>query len=384
MKAGHSETRKSRQFDHWLVSAGRRIQSIGESGQALTWMKRFCGRLTISAVVGYLAATISLWVCCRWIGERNLTSAFLLFIPPSFWLLPVLILGPVAALFHRRSFIALFIGICITTYSWMNWRWPVSAKSAPTPNTITLLTYNRGQQGNNSIQPFKNLIHPDFMVVQDAPNRAQTYARSPDYKEFSHTLSCGEHTLLSRYPIVEVAPIEGSSSDRHIKAARFVVDWKGRRISIYSVHLQTPREMLQSQSKGAFLLGIFGVPGTPLAERRRQYQTFWDNQINDAKSILAVASTDPNPRIMAGDFNSPSLGYIHRMITKDWYDAHEEAGSGFGFTFPGVTRNPLSLGGPWMRIDYVFFGGDWDAVSCTTEPNRQSQHRAVAATLTLR
>ena len=90
---------------------------------------------------------------------------------------------------------------------------------------------------------------------------------------------------------------------------------------------------------------------------------------------------DALPVILVGDFNSPHVGYVHRLITRDMGDAHDAAGDGFGWTFPGSTHNPLSAGGPWMRIDYVFYSRHWRAVKCITEPERASQHRALTATL---
>ena len=37
-------------------------------------------------------------------------------------------------------------------------------------------------------------------------------------------------------------------------------------------------------------------------------------------------------------------------------DAFTRAGRGWGLTFPGVTRNPLTVFGPWLRLDYFFVG----------------------------
>jgi vancomycin resistance protein VanJ len=145
----------------------------------------------------------------------------------------------------------------------------------------------------------------------------------------------------------------------------------------------TPRDVLGFYMRGAFLWGVIGVPGTPWAAKRRLYQTFWDSQMDDAAKIMAAVKSDVNPCIIAGDFNAPHTGHIHQIITREWGDAHAAAGHGFGFTFPGVTRNPLSLGGPWMRIDYIFYDQHWKAVDCITEKARTSQHRALMARMRL-
>ena len=149
------------------------------------------------------------------------------------------------------------------------------------------------------------------------------------------------------------------------------------------MHLRTPRDVLLSQWKGGLFYGLLGLPGTPWAELSAQYQVFWDGQLDAAAKILEAVRQDPLPALIAGDFNSPHTGHIRHLLARELGDAHAEAGAGFGFTFPGRTRNPFSAGGPWLRIDYIFFTRHFSAMTCTTEAERASQHRAVAARLAL-
>lgn len=245
------------------------------------------------------------------------------------------------------------------------------------------MTNNHGQHNKQSLQPFKNAIQPDIIVLQETPGRAAKYRADENYRELPHTENLREHTILSRYPILEssqLPALPGASP----KAVRFVIDWHGKQVAIYSVHLHSPRDTLGYQKWGPFLYGVLGLPGTPWAEKRQRLQQFWDRQIADAQIVLHAVREDPLPAIIAGDFNAPHVGYIHRLMTRELGDSHDRSGRGFGLTFPGYTRNPLSLGGPWMRIDYVFYNKQWEAIQCVTEPKRASQHRAVAATLVLK
>jgi hypothetical protein len=75
----------------------------------------------------------------------------------------------------------------------------------------------------------------------------------------------------------------------------------------------------------------------------------------------------------------PSNGHIRRIFSGELRDAFAECGRGYGFTFPGFTRNPLSLFQPWLRLDYLFAGRGFRPCYVRTEPGRPSQHRAVAA-----
>lgn len=315
------------------------------------------------------------------VGERNVTTAFLLFLPPSLWVLPAAPLALAALLLHRKALVVLILALLWFGYGVLGWR---AGSTAPVDEEVLkVMTYNRGQNMNQSMKPFKDATGPDIIVLQEAYGRAAGYAADPDYGEFTQTRNVGEHTILSRYPILEekmLPALPGQSP----KAVRFVIDWKGRQVAVYSVHLQSPREVLGYQMRGSFLYGIIGLPGTPFAAKRQTLQAFWDGQIADAELVLKAVREDALPAIVAGDFNSPHLGYVHRLITSDLGDSHASAGKGFGLSFPGSTHNPLSGGGPWMRIDYVFYSSHWQAAQCITEAKRPSQHRALTSTLVLK
>ncbi|WP_397384430.1 endonuclease/exonuclease/phosphatase family protein, partial [Prosthecobacter sp.] len=345
-----------RQFNLVIAKFGRVLVTAAEKGLVGALILRFFRGVTSSLTITYIGFCIILWIAMGLVGEKNITSAFLLYIPPMTWLLPFLVLLPLALIFHRGCFLAQIATVTLLLWGWLGYglEHTHGGGSNRLDNVLTIMTYNRGQHMNQSLQPFKNATNPDIIAFQEASGRADGFLRSPDYAEFEHGVSVGEFTLISRYPITESSLLGAPDSPTNGGVARFVIDWNGHPVSIFVVHLRTPREVLNSYRRGAFLWGVLGMPGTPWAEKRRQYQTFWDGQIGDVERILNAVRTESNPCIVVGDFNAPSTGWIYRSITKELGDAHSASGSGFGFTFPGVTHNPLSLGGPWMRIDYVF------------------------------
>ena len=320
----------------------------------------------------------------HWIGEQNLTFGVLLYVPRQIFLVPLPPLLFLTLIFHWRLVFIQIASAAAFLVLGMGWEARRSADwgTGADAGTLTVLTYNRGQHGNQSLQPFKNYTRPDLIVFQEAPLRAQRYAKAEGYEEFIDNLSEGEFTLLSRFPIVSsrLVTVKSLDQDRAV-AARFEVDLGDRKVAVYSVHFRSPRDILRYHMRGAFLYGIIGWPGTPFAEKRKINQAWWDDRISQAKQLLDVIQTDSLPVIVAGDFNAPSGGYIYRLVKDRLRDAHLESGSGFGFTFPGSTRNPLSLGGPWMRIDYIFCSSHWRPAASLVEPNRRSQHRALAARL---
>jgi len=370
----------------WLARSLQNAASAAQQGTLIALLLRFLRQVTAFLTVAYLAALLVVCVGMRFVGEQNITTAFSLYLPQVTWLLPLLFLLPLSLLFHRLCFIVNATALVLAVWLWMGYQWrSAGAQDAPKggPPVLSLLTNNRGQHMNQSLLPFKNAMRPDLLLLQEASGRAAGFLASPDYVEFTHGQSVGEHTLLSRHPVLEARLLDAHPAGNQARAARFVIDWQGTKVSVYSVHLMTPRQVLASYRRGAFLFGVLGLPGTPWVGKRLAYQEFWDRQMADARHLLEAVQSDANPVLVAGDFNAPHAGHLHRMVTAVLQDAHAEAGSGFGFSFPGTTSSPLSLGGPWLRIDYVFHGSQWRTLECVTEPDRPSQHRAVFARMAL-
>lgn len=337
---------------------------------------------------GYVFLLLGLMLGFRWIGEKNLFLAFLLYLPRNLFLIPVALLLLPAALFHRRSALALSIGALVFLFNSMGFR----AKAEPAPSlsvpgeTLTVLTYNRGQHMNQSLQPFKNRVRPDLIVLQESSGRAAGYLAADGYEEFAHGYDLGEFTLLSRYPILsaEAVDLNEEQGAPNPMAARFMVGFGSETVVIYAVHYPSPRDTLLYYRRGAFLYGLIGIPGTPWGDKRKANQRYWDQRIAQAETLRKKMASELFPVILAGDLNAPAGGHIHHLFEGSFEEAHAAAGHGFGYTFPGSTRNPLSLGGPWMQIDYLFCNSQWKTSWCVTEKSRPSQHRAVAAQFRLR
>jgi len=369
----------------------RRLEEVGQALADGTARGRLAGLIRGSAWVtclAYVACLAALLAALRLSGEANVTTAFLLFLPRATFLLPLVLLLPLALIVSRR--LALVLSASCAAIGLAGSGLPLRLVAADgmggdSPPALAVLSYNRGQHQGQSLQPFKELVMPDVIALQEAPGRAEGYEGAEGYEEFVSFSSIGEHSLLSRYPIVAQELVGGGGEGGGgAFAARFVIDFGGRAVAIYSVHLPTPRGELRSYRRGAFLWGVLGLPGTPWAEKRRGYQGWWDERIGEARELLQRLEAEELPALVVGDFNAPAGGYIHGLLRGALRDAHLEAGVGLGYTFPGTTRNPLSGGGPWMRIDYLFCDRHWEVEWCVTERERPSQHRAVAAGFRLR
>lgn len=374
-------------MDRHLKRLGEALADDDSRRKFLISFRKWSRRLAGGLVAGYAIFLIGIPALFRWVGERNSTIAFLLYLPRIAFLIPIALALPLGLIFHRRAAGLVVVSGLVFLLVGMDLRFRRLDDVSPSTSgsTLNVLTYNRGGHANKSLQPFKNRTHPDLLLMQEAPGRSTGYLRAEGYGEFEHGSDIGEFTILSRYPILSSEPVilEGADPGPPV-AAHFVIDFAGTPVSVYTVHTVSPRDTLSYYKRGAFLYGVLGIPGTPLAAKRISNQEYWDQRIQQARKLKNLIAADPLPTIVTGDFNAPAGGYIHGLFRSTFEDAHPRGGSGFGFTFPGSSGNPLSLGGPWMRIDYLFCDEHWRTGWCVTEPDRPSQHRAVAAQFRIR
>ena len=352
------------------------------------------GRITriilLVVTICYALLLLALPALAAWVGEKNITIAFLLYLPRVIPLLPLpFLLLPTLFFDWRLALAQLAAGLVYLTFG-MGYEWRTSDQAkfeqSPEPSQLIALTNNHGQSGNQSLQPFKNLTHPDIIALQETPGRANLYLADANYSEFKYGKSIGEHTFLSRHPILSGNLVHlGEDIEDNTPAVRFVIDFNGQDVVVYSVHFITVRDTLKSYRRGTFLYGILGiVPGTPFHRKMKENERFWLERIRTAEALKKVIDRETLPTLVLGDFNAPAGGYIQRHLTSGFQDTHQVTGSGFGYSFPGTTHDPLSLGGPWMRIDYILASKHWKVLASLTEEDRPSQHRAVATILSLK
>lgn len=387
-----------------LHTFGARLQTKEGRVAILKSLLRLARRLVRWGTLAYLAVLLLVCALMSFVGERNIFFAFCLYLPPLAWFLPAFALLPLCLLvLEWRGLLAGALGITVALVGFLGFKPALTVPVIPPPdhrppNSLVVLTNNRGQHDNKSMKPFKNQVMPDIMVFQEAAGVSARYLADPAYSEFKFGRDYSEFAIVSRHPVLSMEPVlatvqapattgghEPPKTLQQVIATRCVIDFAGRQVILYNVHLPSPRETLRSFFRGSFLYGLIGLPGTAWGQKRALNQQGWDMRTEMVRQLVARASTEKDPVVLAGDFNMPAPGWNHRLVAGAFQDAHHKAGAGFGFTFPGVTRNPLSLGGPWMRIDYVFAGkGSWDVMAAVAEPDRASQHRATAALLVLK
>ncbi len=346
----------------------------GTIQKLLKWTRR--GLLFLNLT--YALILVLILALMEWRAETHWFLSFAFYVPPQMWLLPAFALGFMTLLIQPR-WCLLHVGcILLVVFGYMDPQF--NRPRAPKGPGFKLITNNRGQDNKQSPTEFVASEKPDVVIYQDA-GREGAYAKAyPDMK----VRAVNEFTVITRFPIKSIELLPQRGLNQRPVAMRCVLDWEGRDLVIYSVHFTSPREHLDPMSKGGFLAAAFGRKGGYGEKLRGQTKTFWEHQKKMTDEIAEMAKKETSPTIIAGDFNVPNHGQIYHRYRSQFTDAFEKAGHGFGLTFPGFTRNPLTLFGPWLRLDQVFSNQQLQPVACKAEPGRRSQHRCMVATFELK
>jgi vancomycin resistance protein VanJ len=138
------------------------------------------------------------------------------------------------------------------------------------------------------------------------------------------------------------------------------LSWQGQTVRLVNFHMTTPGRL----------------NATSLQQRYPYRQ-------QQAAALAAYAAQADLPIVAAGDANSASLNDAYRTIAAGGLrDAWQEAGFGFGFTFP---RHLGAFAPAWMtRIDHIFISAEWGLTGVRLADRAGgSDHRALLAELVL-
>ena len=269
-----------------------------------------------------------------WLGLLN-TFALWLF-------MPLLLLIPFALLLKGKRSAALGLFLALIGF----WKLAPLAERFPSDaaHDIRVLTFNVWKD-NEMIsdtvdwilkQDADVLILEEFIEAHDSelPRLLKVYP--------FHIYVAGNVKLLSRYPFLdsEILRIEESNWEHDGRLAlRAVLDVDGQAISVYGVHLNLPR-------KDDFHFGL-ETEIWPFSFFLRYDETRRNEQI---RNLAALIAQDPNPIILAGDFNTSHTSTIlEEFRAAGLLDSFTQVGDNWGMTWPYTSDMR-----PMIRIDYVW------------------------------
>jgi len=320
----------------------------------------------------YALALVLVALGMRFVGERWFLTTLCLYLPRLGWILPwplvVLLLFVVG---QRRLGIAFTIVVPLfVVFVLMGYR--VGAVHHA-PQTLRLMTWNTffGRNGNDDIYEDVLLEQPDVFVSQATGQRTRdTFRLRPAGYQLSND---GEFLIASKLPIIdkEVPPM--IDHDHPSAWVRYTLQSKDGPIDVFVMHPRSPRDGVEEARGSGFRsrlhdLGLLGESIDHVAKnttlRRRQVESLCEG-VRRAK----------NPVLIAGDTNLPTLSWLyHRTLgALDVKEAFDEAGAGFGYTFPAKV--------PWMRIDRVLASAPFQVLRVRDGGKLESDHRYVVVDL---
>lgn len=314
------------------------------------------------------------------LGETHWITATLLFVPPAYWALPLFALAPPSWVLSR--------GACAwqaATAAFVLAFFLPSGKSpsnGPGGRSLVVVDNNLGQRKVGTLLTLVGNVRPDLVVLQEVSTELGARLRRGGLLG-THFAQQDEFVVAGRYPVVRSGLVERPWFRGGPVAAWFELDVEGEVLVVYVVHLPTPRPDFYLLRGNGFFKGLVRGGGVYSPRVRETYREMLSRRVAVAEELAAVLGAEVRPFLVVGDFNAPGPGYVRRIFATRWTDVFAAAGRGYGLTFPGVTRNPLSLFGPWLRLDYIFAGPGIRPVDCWVEPREPAQHRALVARLEL-
>jgi vancomycin resistance protein VanJ len=335
-------------------------------------------RLVVFVAYAYPVALLGAILIMRYGGQRFWQAELALYLPRLGFALPLpFLVVSLLVLRRRRALWSQLVAAWLVLFPLMGLTLPGWPSSPDDPKkTLRVLSYNGNflYSGADALAEQIRILAPDVVVMQQMDRNDELRAKlASSYSAFE---SDGEFFIASRYPVrSQWRPPSFWYGDRNrtTRSIRYELDTNLGRIAVHSFHPASPSYQIMQVRHGglrrAILSGsLFSLAPRPDAQhdtglRRRQ-----------VAAVARLAERETLPVILAGDTNLPKLsGSLSELA--HFQDGFDEAGSGFGYTFP--TRLP------WMRIDRIFASEQLRFLDFEVGQTRASDHHRVVATLEL-
>jgi endonuclease/exonuclease/phosphatase family metal-dependent hydrolase len=285
-------------------------------------------------------------------GERITLVRWASYLAP--WLAGWLVILTIPAILARKAFMVISLLILAMPPTLISLNLFSSSKiDQAAGRSYKVMTYSKMGR-NNDVDSVARVIlseKPDILFVQEisepeAVNLIQLLNGIYDGAPLYYLADAHYGLILSRY---QVTP--------HLKAGDYSqaaeIELPEQPLRVWNVHLQKS-----------------------IANTDTQYRM--TDQLAEQIALTNGAV------IAAGDFNATVLNYPYRKIRQQLENAFENAGSGFGFTFPSPARRS-GIFTPFMRIDHIFYSRQFNIhKSYVVQDSGNSDHYPVVATLSLK
>jgi vancomycin resistance protein VanJ len=310
---------------------------------------------------GYVANLAGLCVLMRVGGDRWWPATLLMFGPRWVFWGPLCLLFPLGVKLRAPTLrplclasllvIGPMMGYCLT------WRGLLPASEGGRP-PLRVLTCNVKYRtlAPHALAEVISGSNPDVVVLQGWSSQHDLPALLPG--KGWYLSGWGELCVASRYPIGDATVVGSERMKGGGHFARYTLVTPEGPVSLFNVHLGSPREGLKAVRED-----LFDAP-----ERLRESIALRQEESWIASQSAAAAR---DPILLAGDFNLPPESTVYRRDWSRYTDAFSAAGLGTGYTWFSRYHG--------LRIDHALAGSGWRCLGCWVGPDVGSDHRPLIA-----
>ncbi len=299
--------------------------------------------------------------------ERTWFGAANMYLPQWGWAIPAVVVVPVTAWKRPRMLAASLLLLLWVAIPLMGFEWHLPTQTPRVPGIkLRVMTYNvkGGRRNAAAIVSDIDKFKPDLILMQDQQGVLQGMVGA--YLHNWHIEYDYQFVVASReYPIspLRTQPTDDVPDEHCCVSFHLIV--KGKPITVYDVHLRSPRFGLDAIARGQI--------GRMVQDGRRR--------LEQAKRLHQYLSHENmNDLVVAGDFNSTNWALaLRKQLDLGLRDSFAVAGRGYGYTYGQYT--PLHT--PVMRIDHILVGLKWKVLNVQVGNTVGSDHSPVIADLFL-
>ncbi|MER7724352.1 endonuclease/exonuclease/phosphatase family protein [Streptomyces sp. NPDC096323] len=291
-------------------------------------------------------------------GRGGIGSLVETFLP--WFVLGVLVL--LAAALWRRSASAV-VALLLPAVVWLNLFGGLLGDRSRSGGDLTVVSHNVGAENTDPAGTARDLVASgaDVLALEEIATRVRGTYEKELAQAYPHHTVLGTVGLWSKLPLSDTGPVDIQQDVGPLgatkSAAEKLPDTRALRATVAT----------DQGPLAVYVAHLGSVRVTP----RTGFGT--GNRDRNAKALAEAVAAEKNERvILLGDFNGTMDDRAFDGITSRLHSAQDEAGAGFGFTWPATF--------PVARIDHVLVRGV-EPKRAWLLPETGSDHLPVAAAL---
>jgi vancomycin resistance protein VanJ len=322
-------------------------------------------RTSAAAVLGF-AATVGTWLLFRCAGEQAWPVVPLLYLPraPLGLLLALLF---ALALRQRARLAAVLLALAglVWLFPLMGLKVNPLLPSAPGPR-LRVMSFNvwfgylPAQEAVAAVAE----AQPDLIALQAVSHKVTDALLAHEALRGFYSVRRSQYALLSRFPIRSFEEATVAVSKSGPPYLRATVETPLGPIDILDLHPLSVRRDLFGKG-GGLRSRLEALRSGALASNLEGGAAFRQRQLQAIRDAITQAT---RPVIALGDTNLPGESWALAQFEEGLTDAFDQAGRGFGYTFPCDRLLP------WMRLDRALLGPGLVATAAWVGRSGASDH----------